>query len=71
MSPRRLYALIRKECLQIARDRSILIIGFLLPALLIFIFGFGLSMDIRDVRTGLVIGESTPLTSELAARFEA
>ena len=70
MNAARLFALTRKECLQIARDRSILIIGFLLPVMLILIFGFGLSMDIQHVRTGLVVGESTPLTSELAARFE-
>ena len=54
MNATRLFALTRKECLQIARDRSILIIGFLLPVMLILIFGFGLSMDIQHVRTGLV-----------------
>lgn len=68
-SLRRLLTLTRKECIQIARDRSILLIGFLLPVFLILIFGYGLSMDIRNVRTAVVLGESTELTSSLAARF--
>ncbi len=68
-SLQRLLTLTRKECIQIARDRSILLIGFLLPVFLILIFGYGLSMDIRNVRTAVVLGESTELTSSLAARF--
>lgn len=50
----RLKALIKKEILQIKEDKSILIIAFILPMILITIYGFGLSLDIKNVNLGLV-----------------
>ena len=55
ISPRRLKALIWKEILQISRDPSSILIAFLLPLLLLFIFGYGISLDTRNVRVGLVV----------------
>lgn len=64
---RRIRALIRKEMLQIVRDPSSLVVAFVHPLLLLFLFGFGLSFDASIVRIGLVIEQATPET----AWFEA
>ena len=61
---RRVSALIRKETLQVTRDPSSLVVAFVLPALLLFLFGFGISFDASRVKIGLVIEEPTPDTSD-------
>lgn len=66
---RRLKALIRKESLQILRDPSSILIAFVLPLILLFIFGYGVNLDSNRIRLGLVIEESTPDTSSLATAF--
>lgn len=60
ISLRRLKALIIKEFYQISRDLSSLAIGFLLPLVLLFIYGFGVSLDLNHLRLGLVVEESAP-----------
>ena len=64
---RRIRALIRKETLQVVRDPSSVVVGFILPALLLMLFGFGVSFDASRVRVGLVIEEPTPETSMFVA----
>ncbi|ACL63087.1 ABC transporter permease [Methylobacterium nodulans] len=63
LSARRIAALIRKESLQVLRDPSSLVVAFVLPALLLFLFGFGISFDANRIKIGLVAEESTPETS--------
>ena len=65
----RFSALLSKEWRQMRRDPSSFIIAVLLPAALILLFGFGLSMDLLRVPAAVVLGESTPMTREIAARF--
>src|SRR5262249_2358415 len=68
-SLRRVAGLVRKESLQIARDpRSYLIAG-LLPLVLLFLCGYGVSLDLRRVEIGLVIEQTTPETESLVAAF--
>lgn len=66
-SLRRIAALIRKETLQVARDRSSLVVAFVLPALLLFLFGFGISFDASHLKIGLVVEELSPEASDFAA----
>jgi len=66
-SLRRIRALIRKESLQVVRDPSSLVVGFVLPALLLLLFGFGVSFDASRVRVGIVAEEPTPETSMFVA----
>ncbi|MGA9548820.1 MAG: hypothetical protein WBS14_14225, partial [Rhodomicrobium sp.] len=54
-SLRRMRALIRKEMLQILRDPSSLVVAVVLPLLLLFLFGFGVSFDVTNMRIGVVI----------------
>lgn len=65
----RLRALITKEFLQIRRDISSILIGFVLPLLLLFIYGFGVSLDLNHLKIGLVIEDSSPDAQNLAEAF--
>jgi ABC-2 type transport system permease protein len=64
---RRIRALVRKETLQVVRDPSSVVVGFILPVLLLILFGFGVSFDATRVRVGLVIENPTPETSMFVA----
>ena len=64
---RRLRALIGKEWLQIIRDPSSILIAFVLPLLLLFAFGYALSLDATGVKIGLVLEDSTPAAQGFAA----
>ncbi|MTJ80577.1 MAG: ABC transporter permease [Telmatospirillum sp.] len=66
---RRVAALVRKESRQIRRDPSSITIGVLLPVLLILLFGYGLSLDVKDVPVAVVLEDTSPAALELAAGF--
>jgi ABC-2 type transport system permease protein len=66
---RRFAALVRKESTQIIRDPSSILIAFVLPLILLFIFGYGVSLDATRTRVGVVLERSTPVTEDLAASF--
>ncbi len=57
---RRIKALITKEFYQIIRDPSSILISVVLPMLLIFIYGFGVSLDIDHLKIGLVLEDTSP-----------
>ena len=65
----RLLALVRKETLQIARDPSAILIAFVLPVVLLFLFAFAVSLDVRDVKIGVVLESDAPEAQSLAAAF--
>lgn len=60
----RLLGLIRKEFLQIRRDVSSIAIAFLLPLVLLIIFGYGVSLDAKHARVGLVAENPGPETAD-------
>lgn len=66
---RRVAGLVHKETLQIRRDASSYLIAGVLPLLLLFIFGYGVTLDLRRVPVALVIEQSTPVASTLLASF--
>lgn len=70
ISPARVRALVRKEVRQILRDGSSLLIGLLLPAVLIFIFGYGISLDLKRVPIAIVMEDSSPLARDALAGFQ-
>ncbi len=57
---RHLKALITKEALQIIRDPSSILISIILPILLIFLYAFGVSLDLNHLRIGLVLEDTSP-----------
>ncbi len=68
---RRFFALVRKETYQVLRDASSVMIAFVLPVVLLFIFGYAVSLDATRIRIGLVVEAATPLSEDLAASFRA
>jgi ABC-2 type transport system permease protein len=65
----RVWALIKKERLQIVRDPSSIIIAFVMPAVLLFLFGFGLSLDAKDIRLGIALEDQGWAARDLAMAF--
>ena len=65
----RLLALVRKEFIQIWRDPSSLAIAFVLPAVLLLIFGYGVSLDARNVPVALVVQAPDALTASFTGAF--
>jgi len=68
---RRMSALIRKEFTQIRRDPSSLMIAFVLPVILLFLYGFGVSLDAREIKIGVAIQDPGKDADSLAASFLA
>lgn len=66
----RLRGLIRKEWLQVIRDPSSIAIAFFLPLLLLLIFGYGVSLDAKNIRIGLVIEQPDDISLSFAGGFE-
>jgi ABC-2 type transport system permease protein len=60
VSFRRLRALCRKEIWQILRDPSSNLIAFVLPVVMLFIFGYGINLDSTAVHIGLVLEDKSP-----------
>jgi len=66
----RLLALTRKEMRQLMRDPSSLAIGILLPILLILIFGFGLSLDVKNAPLAVVMEDNSPTALQAVAGLQ-
>ncbi len=66
----RLIALTRKETRQMLRDRSNLVVGLLLPLVLILLFGYGLSLDVKDARVTVVLEDNSPTARQTVAGLE-
>jgi ABC-2 type transport system permease protein len=58
LSPRRLWALCRKESYQIWRDPSSILIAFIMPVILLFVLGYAINLDANHLRLGLLREES-------------
>jgi ABC-2 type transport system permease protein len=65
----RLSGLVRKEFLQIVRDPSSIAIAFVLPVVLLLLFGYGVSLDASHVRIAVVVEHPTPESQSLLDAF--
>ena len=66
----RLVSLTRKEFRQLLRDRSNLAIGILLPMVLILIFGYGMSLDVKHAPVAIVFEDASPGAQEAMAGLQ-
>lgn len=66
----RLRGLVRKEFLQVVRDPSSLAIAFVLPVVLLLLFGYGVSLDSEHVPVALVVEKRTADTARFCGEFE-
>jgi len=71
LAVRRLAALVRKESLQVLRDPSAILIAFVLPVLLLFLFAYAVSLDLRKVPIGVVLESDGASARSLAAAYGA
>ncbi|MBQ8662164.1 MAG: ABC transporter permease [Alphaproteobacteria bacterium] len=62
-------AFIKKEFLQIAKDPSSLIIAFILPLVLLYIYTFGINLDDVNIRLGIKNDDAAPETALLVESF--
>jgi len=69
MSLRRLLAVSRKEVLQLRRDRRSMTLAFLLPLLLLLLFGYAISWDIREIETAVWDADGTAESRALLEAF--
>lgn len=65
----RLRGLLRKEFLQIRRDPSSIAIAFLMPVVLLVLFGYGVSLDAEHVPVALVVENPSGDTSAFTSAF--
>jgi ABC-2 type transport system permease protein len=63
-------ALVKKELRQILHDPSSIAVGMVLPVVLILLFGYGLSIDVKNVPIAVVLEDTSPDAAELASTFQ-
>ena len=66
----RLLGMIRKESLQILRDPSSIAIAFVMPVILLLLFGYGVSLDARKVPLAMVVEQADANTADLVGAFQ-
>lgn len=65
----RLRALVMKELAQILRDPATFLIAFLMPMLLLFLFGFGVNLDAARSRIGVALLDDSAPALSLAGAY--
>jgi ABC-2 type transport system permease protein len=69
LSRMRLRGLLKKEAHQIVRDPSSIAIAFVLPVILLILFGYGVSLDAEYVPIAIVVEEPGSETAAFVAGF--
>lgn len=67
----RFFAYFQKEFKQILRDPSTILIAFVLPLMMIFIFGYGVSLDADKIKIGIILEDTSTEARSLANSFLA
>jgi ABC-2 type transport system permease protein len=67
----RVSALCRKESLQIVRDPSSILMAFVMPVVLLFIFGYGVNLDVSRSPVAVVARDDSPAAQNLEAALRA
>ena len=70
MSLLRLWAMSRKEAIQLSRDPSSLALAFLLPMALLLFFGYAISFDVKDIKMAVLDQSRTQHSRSLIEAFE-
>lgn len=70
INARRLRALFVKEATQITRDPAVFLIAFLVPIVLLVIFGFGVSLDTSRTRVGIALEDDGAAALSLAGAYQ-
>ena len=71
MSLRRIQAIARKEYYHLIRDFRSLYLAFIIPLLLILLFGYALSLDVEHIPTAVVDHDRTPESRDFIRHLDA
>jgi len=71
MSWRRLWVMARKEVVQILRDPRSLMIVIVMPAILVVLFGYGVSLDLKGLQVYVYDQEGSQQSQDLLKHFQA
>ncbi len=66
----RLRGLVHKEFLQVWRDPSSIAIAFLMPVVLLLLFGYGVSLDAEHVPIAIVVEQPSADTASFTGAFQ-
>lgn len=67
----RIKAIAKKELIQIWRDPLSLAMAFLMPVMLLFIFGYAITLDVKNLKTVVYDLDKSSLSRELVDSFRA
>ena len=67
----RLLAIARKEVIQLRRDPRSLLLAFAVPVLLLIIFGYAITWDIRSISMAVLDGDNSARSRELVDHFRS
>lgn len=70
MKLQRIRAVAKKEFLHVVRDPRSLLMGLALPMLLLFMFGYALTLDVDNVPLAVWDQDNSPASRELVSRFD-
>ncbi len=70
-SVRRIINLIKKEFIQILRDKSLLPIVIIMPVFQLFLFGYALSQDVRNLPVAVIDYDKSRESRELYGKIDA
>jgi ABC-2 type transport system permease protein len=71
LSARRLWAMARKEWLHIRRDTRSLAMAFVVPAVMVVMFGYIISFDVNDIRMAVLDRDRTTQSRDLVEAFRS
>jgi ABC-2 type transport system permease protein len=71
MNPVNIKAIVRKEFYHLIRDFRSMYLAFVIPLLLIFMFGYALSLDVDNVRIVIVDQDKTGLSRDFIRKLDA
>ncbi|EAK0830161.1 ABC transporter permease [Campylobacter fetus] len=71
MSFKRIFAIVVKESLQAMRDPSTALIAIILPIILLFLMGYAVSLDAKNISFGIVNYSSSKDSKEIISKFVA
>ncbi len=67
----RIAALARKESIHILRDPRSLMIIFLIPLIMMIIFGYAIDMDLKNIRLGALDNDRSPASRRFLEKLDA
>ena len=67
MNRRRVLALMGKECRELARDPLTIGLAILMPLVMLFLFGYAVTLDVNNIRLGVLDEDRSPAAEEALA----